>query len=229
LGQCCSGRRERSSASWWPGDRAGRLGLVPSGWLPSGVAVPGFPLLRLGQAGCCRCGLHGGVGSSLSPIHWWVRVTPFPSPCSLSEPASSDHHRGGVVAAGIRRTVTERFEPMFGTPAAGVGRVNGDHRESGVGSHLGQAVAELGGRDTGDEPPERTPTTTPRGASPAVFTADGSGFGEVEVLDHDRAGAVTVGERQQFGHGLTQPPVSCRRRQPGQVNGHCHGCTDRVA
>jgi hypothetical protein len=81
----------------------GRSGLARLMGLPSGLAVPWFPVSLPGQASGRWHGPHGGVGSSLLPVLWPGRVTPFPSPCSLPERASADDHRRGVVGGDCRR------------------------------------------------------------------------------------------------------------------------------
>jgi hypothetical protein len=173
------------------------VGSCAAGTAASGLAVPGFPAVLLGQAGWCRHGPHGGVGSSLLPILWSGRVTPFPSPCSLSEPTSPDHQRSSVVPAGLGRGLSERPEPVLGTPLGGVGGVDGDHPEPTVGGHLDQAVPELCGRDTRYQPAERpatpAPTGTPAGALASLLTCGG----EVEVLDHDSSAAMRPGQAKQ--------------------------------
>jgi hypothetical protein len=88
---------------------------------------------------------------------------------------------------------------MLGTPPAGVGRVDGDDGQAGVGGHLDEPVPELAGGDTRHLPPERTPPPAalrpPAGLFPPLVT----GVSKVEILDHDRLPAVPFGEAEQLG------------------------------
>jgi hypothetical protein len=92
-------------------------------------------------------------------------------------------------------------KPMLGAPPAGVGRVDGDDGQAGVGGHLDEPVPELAGGDTRHLPPERTPPPAalrpPAGPFPPLVT----GVSNVEILDHDRLPAVPVGEAKQRGDG----------------------------
>jgi hypothetical protein len=68
--------------------------------------------------------------------------------------ASSDDDRGGVVPGRRLVSFPQGREPVLAAPAAGVRRVDGDHRQPRVGDHLDQPVAELAGRDAEDRAPE---------------------------------------------------------------------------
>jgi hypothetical protein len=104
---------------------------------------------------------HDGVGSSPYEMLCSRRVTPFPSPCSVSETASTDDECRRMVAVRIGRELLKRGEPVLCSPLRGISRVDGDHREPLVGRHLDQAIAELRGRKSSDQPTE-CPAALPR-------------------------------------------------------------------
>ena len=62
------------------------------------------------------------------------------------------------------------------------------------------------------------PAAAAAGRPPAgPFASFGAGFGEVEVLDDDGAGAAGPGGGDQGADGGAQVPVAGGRRQPGQA------------
>jgi hypothetical protein len=85
------------------------------------------------------------------------------------------------------------YEPVLGSPAGGVGGVDDNDRQPGVGSHLDQPVAEFAGGNVDDGAPESPAAPAARGAAAHPFASFGAGLGEVQVLDDDGAGAVFFG------------------------------------
>src|SRR5580693_4390622 len=161
----------------------GRRGLPPPGWLPLGLAGPAVPG-RLPGHGC-----SGGSSPAADPLVAAGHAGPSPRPVAERTPA--DHHRGRVVAAGGDRVslVLQGGAPVLAAPAGGIGRVDRDHREAGVGGHLGEAVPELSGGDARDQPPEAPAAPTARGPVAVVLASLLAGISNVKVLDHDRPAA----------------------------------------
>jgi hypothetical protein len=95
------------------------------------------------------------------------------------------HIRRGLLFQGVK--------PMLGAPPAGVGRVDGDDGQAGVGGHLDQPTPEFAGGDARHLPSERTPPSaalrTPAGPFPSLVT----GVSKVEILDHNRLSIVPFG------------------------------------
>jgi hypothetical protein len=106
-------------------------------------------------------------------------------------------------------------KPMLGAPPAGVGRVDGDDGEAGVGRHLDQPMPKLAGGDARHLPPERPPPPAPLRPPAGPFPSLIAGVSKVEVLDHDRLAAVPSGQAEQLGDGRSQPAGPDRRRQAG--------------
>ena len=68
-----------------------------------------------------------------------------------------------------------------------------------------------------DGAPEVPAAPAARGPAAGPFPSFGAGFGEVEVLDDDRAGAAGLRSGDQGADGGAQVPVAGGGRQPGQV------------
>src|SRR5579859_2449417 len=135
-----------------------------AGWLPGvwwGGGFPGCGPVRRGGPGPrlgwpCRL-LRGGAVP--------CRAAPGPVP----EPASPDHQRCRVVTGRLGVVFPQGPQPVLGSPAGGVGGIDDDDRQPGVGGHLGEAVAELPGGDAGDGAPEvpaGTAATAKKGSRP---------------------------------------------------------------
>jgi hypothetical protein len=91
-----------------------------------------------------------------------------------------------MVAVRIGRELLKRGEPVLCSPLRGISRVDGDHREPLVGRHLDQAIAELRGRKSSDQPTE-CPAALPPARTPADrLSSFLAALFEVEVFDHDR-------------------------------------------
>jgi hypothetical protein len=80
--------------------------------------------------------------------------------------------------------------------------------QAGVGGHLREPVAELPGRDPGDQAAERAAAAAAGGPASGSLPALGTGLGEVEVLDHDRLRAVRPGGGDEAADRGPQPPVA---------------------
>lgn len=166
---------------------------------------------------------HTAESVALSPILWSVGVTPFPSPCSLTEPASSDDQGRRMVAGGIGISLLERNQPMFGSPFAGVGRVRRDHGQAGIGTHLDQAIPEAPGRDASHRPTKASSFGSPRGTRAGAVPARLPSFYKVEVLDDDGPGPLGLGGGDQAGDNrrslpsrvVLDRPVSSRPKLKG--------------
>src|SRR5260370_29169226 len=127
-----------------------------AGWLPGawwgggfpgcGRARRGGPGPRLGRP--CRL-LRGGTGP--------CRAAPGPVP----EPASPDHHCCRVVTGRLPVVLPQAPQPVLGSPAGGIGRVDDNDRPAGVGGHLDPSVPELPGRDPAPPPPQSPPPPAP--------------------------------------------------------------------
>src|SRR5690348_3249939 len=126
----------------------GRRGLPPPGWLPLGLAGPAVPGRSPGH------GRSGGSSPAAGPLAAAGHTCPSPRPVAERTPA--DHHGGRMMAAGRDRIsmILQGGEPVLAAPPGRIGGIDDDHREPGVGGHLGQAVPEFPGGDTGDQPPE---------------------------------------------------------------------------
>ncbi len=88
---------------------------------------------------------------------------------------------------------------MLGAPHRGVGGIDSDHTDTGLGAHAEQAGAELAGGDAGDQLPELF--------LPAVLLPR-PGVGEVEVLDRDGLHAGRPGPLQEAGEGVAERGVA---------------------
>ena len=78
--------------------------------------------------------------------------------------------------------------------------------------HLDHPVAELAGGDAGDGAPEVPAAAAAGGPVAGLFASFGAGFGEVEVLDDDGAGAAGLrGGDQGADRGAR---TVCRRGWP---------------
>ena len=187
---------------------------LSAGWLPGAWWVAGFPWCGLRLRGGpgprlgwpCRL-LRGGAGP--------CRVAPGPVP----EPASPDHQRCRVVTGRLGVVFPQGPQPVLGGPAGSVCGVDDDDGQPGVGGHLDQTVAELSGGDAGDGAPEVPAAAAAGGPAAGAFASFGAGFGEVEVLDGDGAGAAGLGGSDQGADGGAQVSVAGGGRQPGQGKG----------
>jgi hypothetical protein len=65
------------------------------------------------------------------------------SPDRVSKGAPSDRHARGVVTGGLWMC-SQRFLAVLGAPLAGVGGVDGDHADLGLGRHREQSGTEFG-------------------------------------------------------------------------------------
>ncbi len=193
-------------------------------WLP-GVSWGGaLPLCGPGCRGCpgpCGgwpcCLLRGGTVP--------CRAAPGP----VAESTSPGHERCRVVAGRLRVVLPQRGEPVLGPPPGGIGGIDNDHRQPGVGGHLGQPVPELASGDAGDQPPEGPAAPAARGAAAVALASLGAGGGEVEVLDHDGAGTVLPRGGDEGGNGGPQPPVAGGGGPPGQVQADSGRAAEDVA
>src|SRR6187200_152058 len=77
-----------------------------------------------------------------------------PTPDRISEGASSDRHRGRLVAAYGATRSGEGLLPVLGPPHRGVGRIDSDHADTGLRAHAEQPCAQFTGGDARDELPE---------------------------------------------------------------------------
>ena len=98
-----------------------------------------------------------------------------------------------------------------------IGRVGDDHVQARVGGHLDQPVTEPGGGDARDGAAEPASPPAARGPVPVPLASLGPGRGEVQVLDHDRLGAVLSRGGDEAADRGPQPPVTGSGGQPGQV------------
>src|SRR5258707_5018775 len=191
--------------------------LRPPGWLPLGCGGPAVPGRWLGQ------GCWGGSSRAADPL---VAAGPAgPSPRRVAERTPADHHRGRMMAGGGRGSlVRQRGEPVLTPPAGGVSGVDRDHRDAGVGSHLGEAVPELSGGDARDQPPEAPSAPAVRRPAAMVLASLLAGISEVKVFDHDCLAAVLAGEAGPGGGGGAETPAALRggEPRPGPADGK-HG------
>src|SRR5262245_39063421 len=116
-----------------------------------------------------------------------------PSPDRVALGASSDRHRGRLVAGDGATWGSQGFLPVLCTPFGGVGRVYRDDADPDLRAHRQHPGAEPGGGDAGNESPEPL--------APAVVFA-GLGVGEVEVFDRDGFDACAVGPVQEACEGV---------------------------
>ena len=93
-------------------------------------------------------------------------------------------------------------------PPGGVGRINDDHVQARVGGHLDQPVTEPGGGDARDGAAEPASPPAARGPVPVPLASLGPGPGEVQVLDHERPGAVLFRGGDEGADRGQQPPVT---------------------
>jgi len=167
--------------------------LTSTDWMPHAVPWLGFPSwCGVGQTGRGRYGpSFGDTRGGSCPIRWCGPSAWVPSSESLSKSASSDRHRGRVVAgesAGWMLAL-ERIEPALSSPFRGVSGVNGDDRDPDVGSQLAEAIPQLGGGQAGYVAAEGLAPLAPRGAVATMLSALDARCDEVEVLDgHRRSG-----------------------------------------
>jgi hypothetical protein len=90
--------------------------------------------------------------------------------------------------------------------------IDSDDPQADVGGHADQQVPELPSRHARHGLAEDLAAP----ATPERLPADLAGVGEVQVLDSDRAAAVRLGEVDQRGDRLAQPPVADAGRLPGK-------------
>src|SRR5258707_10474335 len=189
--------------------------LRPPGWLPLGCGGPAVP------AGLPARGCSGGSSPAADPLV--AAGPPGPSPRPVAERTPADHHRGRMMAGGGRGSLLlQRGEPVLTPPAGGVSGVDRDHRDAGVGSHLGEAVPELSGGDARDQPPE-APSAPAVGRPAAMVLASLlAGISEVKVFDHDCLAAVLPGGAGAGGGGGRGPPLPPRggAPRPGPAEGY---------
>ncbi|RZU23508.1 hypothetical protein EV567_1239 [Streptomyces sp. BK239] len=177
----------------------------------SGDAGAGF--LTPGDA---WSGLDGPMPRTITPVVWG-RCRP--SPDRVSQGAPSDRHGRCVVASGFAGGAGEGPLPVLGAPAAGVGRVDGDHRDArGVG-HRRQPGTEPAGGHAGDQPAEALVA--------AVFLSGLLG-GEVQVLHGDRLHTAGADPVQEAGESVADLGVAVLGGA-GQVVGEAARGADRIA
>jgi hypothetical protein len=207
-----------------------RLSGLGARWLPGawwGGGFPGCGPVRRGGPGPrlgwpCRV-LRGGAGP--------CRAAPGPVP----EPASPGHHCCRVVTGRFGVVLPQGPQPVLGCPAGGVGRIDDDHLQPGVGGHLDQPVPELPGGDAGEQPPEVPAAPAAGGPAAGPFASLGAGVGEVEVRPLARrpgprvqpplsapGGKVPPGQRPQVPAHRPQDSLIPRRgAQPGPYPRAC--------
>ena len=218
----------------WPAapDGAGSPGRAGGSVRPSRSWATG--VAAAGPGGACRSsrlpghGCSGGSSPAADPLAAAGHAGPSPRPVAERTPA--DHHRGRMMARGRDRgnSFLQRAEPVLASPPGGVSRVDRDHRQAGVGGHLGQPVPELPGRDARDHPPEAPPAPGRGRPATAVLAALLAGLSKVQVLDHDRPAAAQAGEPDQGADGGAEPPVALGGGQPGQHQRDGHRRPGRV-
>jgi hypothetical protein len=106
--------------------------------------------------------------------------------------------------AGFGSLLLQGFTPVLVAPAAGVGRVHADHRDSAADRHADQPIPELGGGNSSDVATQSFP---PFSAAEG-FPAGGAGVGEVEILRHDRRAVVLLGVIEQGGDRRAYPTIA---------------------
>lgn len=111
-----------------------------------------------------------------------------PSPDRVSESASADGDRSGVMASHVTVFAGERLAPVLVAPHRCVCRIHRDDREAVFGAHGDDAGLELACGHAGDEPAEALLAGLLRG--------------EVQVLDADRPRAGLLGPVQEPGEGV---------------------------
>ena len=185
-----------------------------AGWLPGawwGGGLPGC------GPGVPRRGCPGSRLGWPCRLRWGGVVPCRAAPGPVTEPASPGHQRCRVVAGRLGVVLPQRAEPVLGPPPGGVGRVGDDHVQAGVGGHLDQPVTEPGGGDARDGAAEPASPGAARGPVPVPLASLGPGPGEVQVLDHDRPGAMLFRGGDEGADRGPQPPVTGSGGQPGQV------------
>ena len=168
----------------------------------------------------------GLAGSSPSHDPLVVTGHTWPSPGIVAKAASANHHGGRMVhCGGSRASAVQGCKPVLAPPLGGVGGVDRDHPQAGVGSHADQKVTEPPSRDISDRAPKAL-------SPPAVaegLPARPPNVGEVEVLDHDRLTAVTVGEGDELADGRPQPSVTAGGHLTVQIQGNGGRPSDWIA
>ena len=131
------------------------VGSSAAGRLPSGPAVSRSPARRPDRPAAAGMGRTAGLAalSRRSSGRVESHLSRRRAHCSSPRLPSP---RGGVMAADEPRRdlMLKMPKPVLRPPAAGVGRVDRDHRQTGARCHLGQAIPEPGGRDRRRQPPE---------------------------------------------------------------------------
>ena len=218
-------------------ERAGDGPAVPAA--PYGAGPPGCPPWS-GEASrsWCRVAAGGLVGWRVSWVRDWLPVVAGAAPgLAVPRPLGRDGSRSRGARPGGRARVArapalprgarspwvvlaQRGEPVLRSPPRAVSGINDHDGKSRVVSHLHQPLAQLPGGDAGDRAAER-PAPPPAGRpAPVPFAALVPGLGEVDVLDHDRAGAVLAGGSDEAADGGAEPPVADGGGQPGQLQRH---------
>src|SRR5262245_11870916 len=96
--------------------------------------------------------MRSGLGGPIPTVITLVTVGRCrPTPDRMSEGASSDRHRGRLVAVCGATRSGEGLLPVLGSPHRGVGGIDSDHADTGLRAHAEQPRAEFAGGDTGDE------------------------------------------------------------------------------
>src|SRR4051794_37580531 len=184
--------RRRASCAWSGNVGAGFL--TPTG-VRSGLGGPMPTTIPLVVVGGCR-----------------------PPPDRVPEGASPDRDTCRIVPGNRASRGGQRFLPVLGAPAAGVGGIDRHDRDVLFGGHRHQPGFELRGGEAGDEAAEAFVA--------AVLLAAGA-VGEVEVLDGDRGGPAAAGVVQQPSQGVPDLRVPMLR-SAGQVVEETLRLADRV-
>ncbi|AQY20308.1 hypothetical protein T261_02065 [Streptomyces lydicus] len=175
--------------------------------VPAGLAAMVWRACGPGRArGPARPGPRYGLAGSSPRCHPLVADGhTWPTPYPVSQGASSDGHRSGVMPGdrGLR-LLLEGVVPILGAPAGGVGGVHRDHDQATVIGHAAQAFPETGGGDCGHRAAERPSASPP----PHGFATRLPGVGEAEVLDRDTGTAMLRSQAQEFADGGPQTPVA---------------------
>lgn len=150
----------------------------------------------------------------------------WPSPCSVSECASSNRHAGAVMPrdGDLLVLLLEWMLPVLGALDRGVFGIYCDHHKALVEGHASQSFPEAGGGDTGHGAAERLPAC----ASAHGLPADSAGVVEAQVLHRDPGAAVLLGDADQLGDRGAEPSVPLRGGAR-HLQRHGDGVTDGVA
>lgn len=109
-----------------------------------------------------------------------------------------------------------------------IGRVDGHDEEPCIRCHLDEPLAELRGRESGEEAAEGPAAPSAVRAVTLALPSLLAVRGEIDVLDDDRPATVFSCESGQCADGLPKVPVARARRQSRQLDGHRGRFSDRV-